>query len=130
MLENSVAGEIEVAHLSFLNHPNETFQYTGDDVRGKNILWYMSKEIDEIESSVERGEGVTAAAATSTMNNNTKRRRKRIFSFYAPQMLAGNTPPEHSVYPSQTSALLRQDNEWRTLRTTLGMDVPVVEVLD
>jgi len=104
----------------------------------ENILWYMSKEIDEMESSVEqRGDGVVvaattnaAAAATSARSGTAKRRRKRIFSFYAPQMLAGNTPPELSVYPSQTSALLHQHNEWRTLRTTVGMDVPILEVLD
>lgn len=90
----------------------------------------MSKEIDEMESSVDGNNGVSTAVVTSTTNNNIRRRRKRIFSFYAPQMLAGNTPSELSVYPSQTSALLRQHNEWRTLRTTTGLDVPIVEVLD
>lgn len=56
---------------------------------------------------------------TEDSNGNSRpqrRRRKRTYSFYAPLMLSGNAPPELCVYPSQTSALIQQNQAWRSLR--------------
>ena len=74
----------------------------------------MSKEIETPSSS---GNGVS--------------RKQRTYSFYAPLMLSGNALPELGVYPSQTSALLRQNQAWRVLPgSTDGMEAPTLEVLD
>jgi hypothetical protein len=65
-----------------------------------------------------------------------------MYSFYAPLMLSGNAPPELCVYPSQTSALVHQNQAWRNLRgmtdnnnnnnTNNGtrQQAPTLEVLD
>jgi len=56
--------------------------------------------------------------------------KKSTYSFYAPLMLAGNAPPEFCTYPSQTSALRHQNQEWGNLIGTLGRQPPTVEIID
>jgi hypothetical protein len=92
----------------------------------------MSKEI---ETTTEDSNG---------NSRSQRRRRKRMYSFYAPLMLSGNAPPELCVYPSQTSALIHQNQSWRSLRGRIGnnnnnnntnngamrQQAPTLEILD
>mmetsp|Transcript_28239 Transcript_28239/g.30412 ORF Transcript_28239/g.30412 Transcript_28239/m.30412 type:complete len:449 (+) Transcript_28239:68-1414(+) len=75
-----------------------------------DVLWYMSKEVERL-------------LPCGTV------RKKNIYSFYAPLMLSGNTRPELCTYPSQSSALVRQNQSWRALRGNVRIR-PTLEVID
>ena len=57
-------------------------------------------------------------------------RKKNIYSFYAPLVLSGNTHLELCTYPSQSSALVRQNQSWRALRGNVSIHPPTLEVID
>jgi len=79
-----------------------------------DVFWYMSKEIE----------------TTTETNDSSWSWRPRMYSFYAPLMLAANAPPGLAVYPSQTSVLFEQNQAWGNLRaTTDGLRAPTLQVL-
>ena len=89
----------------------------------QEVLWYMGKEID-IKKETSR------STVVESTNSQFMSLRPRIYSFFAPLMLSGNAPSELSVYPSQTSVLLHQNQAWGSLRgSTDGMVAPTLEVL-
>ncbi len=84
------------------------------------VLWYMSKEVDK----------TTDATASSTTTSTSWNHRPRTYSYFAPLMLSGNAPLELCVYPSQTSALVHQNEAWGNLRgSTDGLHAPTLEVI-
>ena len=84
------------------------------------VLWYMSKEIDKS----------TDTTSSSTTTSTSWNHRPRTYSYFAPLMLSGNAPLELCVYPSQTSALIHQNEAWGNLRgSTDGLQAPTLEVL-
>eukprot|EP00536_Pseudo-nitzschia_multiseries_P006376 jgi/Psemu1/192896/e_gw1.134.5.1 len=76
-----------------------------------HLLWYMGKEVETGGNSV------------------TSRKRKKAYDFYAPLLLSASAVTELHYYPSQSGALLHQNDRWRPLRGSV-LQPPTVEVVD
>eukprot|EP00537_Pseudo-nitzschia_pungens_P009229 CAMPEP_0172380248 /NCGR_PEP_ID=MMETSP1060-20121228/70341_1 /TAXON_ID=37318 /ORGANISM="Pseudo-nitzschia pungens, Strain cf. cingulata" /LENGTH=667 /DNA_ID=CAMNT_0013108001 /DNA_START=498 /DNA_END=2502 /DNA_ORIENTATION=- len=82
-----------------------------------HLLWYMGKEVETIGSGGGGGGG------------SMTKKRKKVYFFYAPLLLSGSAPTELHYYPSQTGALLHQNESWLPLSESVGQP-PTVEVID
>lgn len=86
----------------------------------ETILWYMSKEVEVVPTAaMENGEG---------QHDTDERGVREIYSFWSKLMALGAASPDICRYPSQTSILARQGDEWQSLALT--QRPPTVELLD